>query len=60
MAVLLNHSPTKANPNATLEKTFFGKQPNLCILKIIGCATYVHVPNENEKILMPSQFVVFF
>jgi len=31
MAFLLNHSLTKASPNATLEETFLGKQPNLRI-----------------------------
>jgi hypothetical protein len=47
MAFLLIHSPTKANPNATLEETFFGKQPNLRILNFFGCVIYVHVQKEN-------------
>jgi len=59
MAFLFNHNLTKVNPNDTVEETFFGKQPNLCILKIFGCATYVHVLKENWIFFMPIQFVVF-
>jgi hypothetical protein len=47
MAFLFNHNLTKVNPNDIIKETFFGKQPNLCILKTFGCATYVHVPKEN-------------
>ncbi len=47
MAFLLIHSPTKANPNATLEETFFGKQRNLRILNFFGYVIYVHVQKEN-------------
>jgi hypothetical protein len=35
MAFLLNHSPTKENPNVILEEILFGKQLNLCIFKFL-------------------------
>jgi hypothetical protein len=46
MTFLLIHSPTKENPNATLEETFFSKQSNLRIFKIFGCAIYDALPSS--------------
>jgi len=38
----------------TPEEKFTGKKPNVSLLKVFGCITYVHVPEENRSKLDPK------
>jgi hypothetical protein len=49
-----NQTPTTVVHGMTLEKEFTGKKPNVSHLRIFGCISYVHVPDENRSKLDPK------
>ena len=44
-----NRSPTAALKGVTPYELWYGKKPDVSILKVFGCKTYVHVPDEKRK-----------
>jgi hypothetical protein len=38
----------------TPEKKFIGKKPDVSHLRVFGCITYVHVPDEKRSKLNPK------
>jgi glutaredoxin len=59
-----NRCPTKAFDSKTLQETWSGKKPDLFHLKIFGCITFAHVPNEKRTKLesksMPCVFLKYY
>jgi len=45
---LKNRSPTVALDNITPYEAWYGEKPDLHHLRILGCTTYVHVPEEKR------------
>jgi transposase InsO family protein len=45
---IMNRTPTAAVHGMTLEEKFIGKKPNVSHLRVFGCITYVHVPDEKR------------
>ncbi len=50
---LSNGSPHRALGNKTPEEAFTGQKPDVGHVKIFGCFTYLHVPQENRTKLEP-------
>lgn len=50
----MNKTPTAAIHDVTLEEKFDGKKRDLSHLKVFGCITYVHVPDELRTKLDPK------
>ena len=55
-----NRSPTTALPDKTPYKCWFGQKPDLSNLRVFGCISYVHVPNELRKKLHPKSVKCIF
>ncbi len=65
MAVYIkNRCPTKAFDSKTPQETWSGTKPDLFHLKIFGCITFTHVPNEKRTKLesksMPCAFLKYY
>jgi hypothetical protein len=46
---LVNRSPSSTLDDKTLHEVWSGKKPSLQHLRVFGCDSYVHVPNENRS-----------
>lgn len=46
---LHNQSPTKAMKNETPFEHLFGRRPDISQLKVFGCVSYVHVPDNQPR-----------
>ena len=44
-----NRSPTTALNNITPYECLFKKKPDLSNLRVFGCVTYTHIPNNQRK-----------
>ena len=53
-AQIMNKTPTTVIHYVTPEEKFTGKKPDLSHLKVFGCISYVHVPNELHTKLDPK------
>jgi hypothetical protein len=51
---IINQTPTTAIHGMTLEEKFIGKKLDISHLKVFGCITYMHVPNEKRSKLDPK------
>ncbi len=51
---IMNRTPTSAIHGMTPEEKFTGKKPDVSHLKVFGCITYVHVPDEKRSKLDPK------
>jgi len=51
---IMNRTPTTTIHGMTPEKKFIGKKPDVSHLKVFGCITYVHVPDEKRSKLDPK------
>jgi len=51
---IMNQTPTTVVHGMTPEKEFTGKKPDVSHLRIFGCISYVHVPNEKRSKLDPK------
>jgi hypothetical protein len=50
----MNRTPIIAIHGMTLKEKFTGKKPNVSHLKVFGCITYMHVPDEKRSKLDPK------
>jgi len=50
----MNRTPTAAVHGMTPEEKFTGKKPDVSHLRVFGCITYVHVPDEKRSKLDPK------
>jgi hypothetical protein len=46
---IMNRTPTTTVHGMTPEEKFIGKKPNVSHLRLFGCITYVHVPDEKRS-----------
>ena len=46
---LHNRSPTTALKDKTPFKSLFGRRPDISQLKVFGCVSYVHVPDDQRR-----------
>ena len=51
---IMNGTPTATIHGMTLEERYTGRKPDISHLKIFGCITYVHVPDELRSKLDPK------
>ena len=51
---IMNRNPIVAIHGMTLKESIIGKKPNLSHLKVSGCLSYVHVPDEWSSNLGPK------
>ncbi len=51
---IMNRTPTVTIHGMTLEEKFAGKKFDVSHLKVFGCITHVHVPNEIRSKLNPK------
>jgi transposase InsO family protein len=51
---IMNQTPTSVVHGMTPEEKFTSKKPNVSHLKVFGCITYVHVPDEKRSKLDPK------
>jgi len=51
---IMNRTPIVAVHGMTLEEKFTGKKPDVSHLRVFGCITYVHVPDEKRSKLDPK------
>jgi hypothetical protein len=51
---IMNRTPTMAVHGMTPEEKFTSKKPDVSHLKVFGCITYVHVPDEKRLKLDPK------
>jgi hypothetical protein len=51
---IMNRTPTTTIHGMTLEEKFISKKLDVSHLKVFGCITYVHVPDENRSKLDPK------
>jgi hypothetical protein len=51
---IMNQTPTTTVHGMTLEEKFTGKKPDVSHLRVFGCITYVHVPDEKRSKLDPK------
>jgi hypothetical protein len=51
---IMNQTPTTAVHGMTFEKKFIGKKPDVSLLIVFGCITYVHVPDKKRSQLNPK------
>jgi hypothetical protein len=51
---IMNRTPTIVVHGMTPEEKFTGKKPDVSHLRVFGCITYVHVPNEKRSKLDPK------
>jgi hypothetical protein len=50
MAIYIkNRCPTKAVDSKTPQEAWTGKKPNVSHLRVFGCKTYVHIPDEKRS-----------
>jgi hypothetical protein len=45
---ILNRVPTKRSPETTPYQRFFGREPNMAMMRIIGCAAYTMTPDHHR------------
>jgi hypothetical protein len=59
-----NRCPTKALDSNTPQEAWSGKKPDVSHLRIFGCVTFTHVPNEERTKLesksMPCVFLRYY
>ncbi len=51
---IMNRTPTTTIHGMTPKEKFIGKKLDISHLKVFGCITYVHVPNEKRSKLDPK------
>ncbi len=51
---IMNRTPTMAIHGMTPEEKFTGNKQNVSHLRVFGCITYVHVPDEMRLKLDPK------
>jgi len=51
---IMNRTPIAAVHGMTPEEKFTGKKPHVSHLRVFGCITYVHVPEEKRSKLNPK------
>jgi len=51
---IMNRTPIPIVHGMTPEEKFTGKKPNVSHLRVFGCITYVHVPDEKRSKLDPK------
>jgi hypothetical protein len=56
----MNRTPTTAVHGMTPEEKFTGKKPDVSHLIVLGCITYVHVPDEKRSKLDPKDVKCIF
>ena len=57
---LLNRSPTTALKDETPFERLFGKRPDISHLKVFGCVSYTHVPeNQRRKLDAKARKAIF-
>ena len=44
----MNKTPTSTMNGVTPEEKFIGRRQDLAHLKVFGCITYVHIPDEKR------------
>jgi len=62
MAIYIkNQCPTKALESKTLQEAWTNRKPDVFHLRVFGCKTFAHIPNENRSKLesksMPCGFL---
>ncbi|KAG8862657.1 hypothetical protein FRB97_005528, partial [Tulasnella sp. 331] len=45
---ILNATPTSAIKNKTPHEAFYGKKPDLSMLRVFGCCAYVHIQKKHR------------
>jgi hypothetical protein len=51
---IVNHTPTKALKNITLEKTWNKINPDVSHFRVFGSVAWAHIPYEKRKTLQPK------
>ena len=49
LVYLLKICPTRSVKNMTPYEAWSGRKPGVAHLKVFGCISYVHVPDEKKK-----------
>jgi hypothetical protein len=61
---IVNHTPTKALKNITLEEAWTKIKPDVSHFHVFGSEAWAHIPNEKMKALQPKSekciFVGYF